>query len=170
MITRVLMDVDEYLRTSFEDGDCDYLDGEVVERNVGELPHSRVQGQLLILLSQIGGLIVLPEIRIQIGIRRFRVADLAVWREGNIGERIPAVPPFLAVEILSSEDRMVRMQPKIQEYLSTGTEWVWLIDPEERKALCYSQAHPGGEPADILFTENPRIEIPVADLFDRPAQ
>jgi hypothetical protein len=33
-----MMDVDEYLRTSFEDADCEYLDGEIVERNAGELP------------------------------------------------------------------------------------------------------------------------------------
>jgi Uma2 family endonuclease len=170
MTTKVLMDVDEYLRTSFEDGDCDYLEGEVVERNVGELPHSEVQGRLIILLSRLKGLIVLPEIRIQIRIGRYRVADVAAWRHGNIGTRIPTMPPLLAIEVLSSEDRMIRMQPKIQDYLSIGTEWVWLIDPEERKALCYSQARPGGEPADVLVTENPRIEIPVADLFDRPAQ
>ena len=35
----VLMDVEEYLRTSFDGSDCEYLDGEVVERNMGELPH-----------------------------------------------------------------------------------------------------------------------------------
>ena len=34
------MDVEEYLRTSFDGSDCEYLDGEVVERNMGELPHA----------------------------------------------------------------------------------------------------------------------------------
>src|SRR4026208_305377 len=47
MSTRVLMNVEEYLRTSFEGSDCEYLDGEVVERNMGELPHADVQGNLL---------------------------------------------------------------------------------------------------------------------------
>jgi len=43
MSTKVLMDVDEYLHTSFEGPDCEYLDGEVVERNMGEIPHGKLQ-------------------------------------------------------------------------------------------------------------------------------
>lgn len=164
MTTKVLMDVEEYLRTSFEDEDCEYLDGEVVERNMGELPHGEVQLHLGYLLKQLRprlGIRVVSEIRIQIHPRRYRVADLAVWRAGNIGDRIPTVPPFLAIEILSPEDRMVRMQPKIQEYLSIGVEWVWLIDPFEKKAICYSQQNPAGVLCEVLRTENPTIEIPL---------
>lgn len=67
------------------------------------------------------GIEAIPEIRIQSHPRRYRAADIAVWRAGNIGQHIP-VPPFLAIEILSAEDRLVRMQPKIQEYFSIGVE------------------------------------------------
>ena len=145
MTTKVLMDVEEYLKTGFDGADCEYLDGEVVERNMGELPHGRLQKRLINWLTQLEarlGLEIIPEIRIQIHARRYRVADIAVWRAGDIGERIPAVPPFLAIEILSWEDRMVRMQPKIQEYLSIGVEWIWVIDPDEKKAICYSRKNP----------------------------
>jgi hypothetical protein len=38
MGTKVLMGVSEYLRTNFEGPDCEYLDGEIVERNMGEIP------------------------------------------------------------------------------------------------------------------------------------
>ncbi len=107
-----------------------------------------------------------PEIRIQIHSRRYRVADIAVWRDDNIGTGIPSVPPFLVVEILSPEDRMVRMAPKIQEYLSIGVEWVWVIDPAEQTALCYSQKDPRGAVCDVLKTENPTIEIPLDRAFD----
>ena len=172
MTTKVLMDVEEYLKTGFDGADCEYLDGEVVERNMGELPHSTVQGGLIVLLAQMAsrlGIQVKPEIRIQIRPRRFRVADIAVWRAGNIGERIPTVPPFLVIEILSPEDRIVRMQEKIQEYLSIGVEWVWLIDPEERKALCYSQNNPAGVLCDVLRTENPAIELPLETVFSPQA-
>src|ERR1700684_3756153 len=135
MSTKVLMDVEEYLRTSFEGSDCEYLDGEIAERNMGEIPHSDLQGTLYRLLWRFRatlGIRVVTEIRIQINRRRFRVADLAVWRNDNIGTGIPTVPPFLVIEILSPEDRMVGMVPKSQEYLSIGVEWVWLIDPQER--------------------------------------
>jgi hypothetical protein len=45
MSTKDLMDVDEYLRTNFEP-DCDYVEGQVVERNLGEIAHSDVQGNM----------------------------------------------------------------------------------------------------------------------------
>ena len=169
MSTKVLMGVDEYLRTSFDGPDCEYLDGEVVERNMGELPHAGAQGNLYYLLrilrSRIG-IIVFPEIRIQISPTRFRVADIAVWRSGHIGDRIPTVPPFLAIEILSPEDRITRMQPKIAEYLAIGVEWIWLIDPIEKSAICYSQRNPAGALCEVLRTENPAIEIPLAAALD----
>jgi Uma2 family endonuclease len=169
MSTKVLMSVEEYLRTSFDGSDCEYLDGEVVERNMGELPHGDVQGILVRLLGQLRarlGIRVVPEIRIQISPRRFRVADVAVWKNDDIGTGIPTVPPFLAIEILSPEDRMVRMLPKIQEYLSIGVEWVWVIDPGEESALTYSQKNPQGAVCDLLRTENPTIEIPLRHAFD----
>jgi Uma2 family endonuclease len=169
MSTKVLMDVGEYLRTSFEGPDCEYLDGEIVERNMGEIPHSAVQGTLYRLLWQLRsllGLLVLPEIGIQISPTRYRVADLAVWRDDNIGTGIPTIPPFLVVEILSPEDRMVRMLPKIQEYLAIGVEWIWIVDPREQSALLYSQKNPAGAVCDILRTENPFIEISLTAAFD----
>jgi len=162
------MDVEEYKRTTFEGADCEFLDGEVVERNMGELPHSTVQMEvafLLRLLTPALGIQVKPEIRIQISAKRFRVADVAVWRAGSIGTSVPSVPPFLVIEILSPEDRIVRMQPKIQEYLSIGVEYVWLIDPEERQALVYSQQIPTGQIQDTLRTENPFIEISLASVL-----
>lgn len=163
------MDVGEYLRTSFEGPDCEYLDGEIVERNMGEIPHGKVQGNLYYLLRQLRsllGILVIPEIRIQISPTRYRVADLAVWRNDDIGTGIPTVTPFLVVEILSPEDRMVRMLPKIQEYLSIGVEWIWIVDPQEQSALLYSQKNPAGALCDVLRTENPNVEIPLTAAFD----
>ncbi len=172
MSTKVLVDVEEYLRTSFEGPDCEYLDGEIVERPMGELPHGDVQTTLALLLRRERsrlGIRVVTEIRIRIHARRYRVADLAVWRDDNIGTSIPTVPPFLVIEILSPEDRMTRMLPKIQEYLAIGVEWIWLIDPKEKSAMCFSKQYPGGKLCDLLRTENPLIEIPLHRAFDLDA-
>jgi Uma2 family endonuclease len=162
------MSVEEYRRTEFDGADRDYVDGEVVERNVGELPHAILQmelGYILRSLAKTVGVRVVTEIRIQVSPTRFRVADIAVWRSGPIGQRIPTIPPFLVVEILSPEDRLVRLQPKIQEYLAHGVEWVWVIDPDERRALIYSSADPGGTLVEELQTRNPEIAIPLADVL-----
>ncbi len=164
MSTRTLMTVEEYLQTSFEDGDYEFVDGEIVEKNMGELAHGLVQKRLIKLfapLERVLGLQVVPEIRIRVSSSRYRVPDIGVWLPGDIGTRIPTVPPFLVVEILSPDDRMARMKRKVEEYLSIGVEWIWLVDPEGRKAICYSQRNPAGSVCDVLRTDNPAIEIPI---------
>ena len=168
MDTRVLLTPEEYLRAQFDGLDRDYVDGEVIERNMGELPHAILQAELVYRLRSLGeslGLRVRPEIRIQVVAARFRVADIAVWLRGSIGLRIPTIPPFLVVETLSPEDRLVRLQPKIQDYLSHGVAWVWVIDPDERRAMSYSPSDPGGTLVDELRTEDPEITIPLGDLL-----
>lgn len=162
------MTVEEYLHTPSDGPDRDYVDGEVVERNIGELPHAILQMELAHMLRNLAkalGIRVLTEIRIQISATRFRVADIGVWHAGPIGRRIPTVSPFLVVEILSPDDRLVRLQPKIREYLDHGVERVWVIDPDERCALSYSAEDPGGTLVDELRTQNPDIIILLADLL-----
>lgn len=43
MGSTALVSVEEYLRTSFRDADREYVDGHIVERNVGRVDHSDVQ-------------------------------------------------------------------------------------------------------------------------------
>jgi hypothetical protein len=50
MASRTLISVEEYLRTSYRP-DCDYVDGEVVERNVGEKDHSSLQKRIILYLG-----------------------------------------------------------------------------------------------------------------------
>ncbi|MGD0797599.1 MAG: hypothetical protein ABR910_07730 [Acidobacteriaceae bacterium] len=44
------MTVDQYLSSMFHP-DCDFVDGRIEERNVGEYEHSRVQGMLIRIFS-----------------------------------------------------------------------------------------------------------------------
>jgi Uma2 family endonuclease len=115
------------------------------------------------------GIRVSVELRIKITQTRFRIPDIAVWRDHNVGGRVPTIPPFLAIEILSPGDRMTRILPKIQEYLAFGVEWIWVIDPDDRTALCFSRQNPAGAVCDMLRTSNPDIEIPLAAAFDLDA-
>jgi hypothetical protein len=41
-----VMSLEEYMRTSFHP-DCDFVDGEALERSVGERRHSYAQGQIV---------------------------------------------------------------------------------------------------------------------------
>lgn len=40
----------------------------------------------------------------------------------------------ICIEILSRDDRMPQMQDKIEDYLSFGVSYVWILDPFKRKA------------------------------------
>jgi hypothetical protein len=59
------------------------------------------------------------------------------------------------------------MLPKIQEYLSIGVEYVWVVDPQKKSALIYSPKDPRGAVCDVLRTENPTIEIPLDRRYRR---
>lgn len=51
MATGVLVSVEEYLKTSYSP-DCDYVDGEVIPRNLGESKHSGAQREILFVLAE----------------------------------------------------------------------------------------------------------------------
>jgi Uma2 family endonuclease len=61
------------------------------------------------------------KVRIALRVRtcETRVPDIAVWRAfDEIGRGFAATPPFLAVEILSPDDRMSRVAQKVHEYFN----------------------------------------------------
>ena len=70
----------EYLETVYRP-DCEYLDGELLERNVGEWDHSRLQASLtgyLFAREKHYGIVVATEQRVQVKATRFRVPDILV--------------------------------------------------------------------------------------------
>ena len=167
MASATLVPVSEYLSTSYRP-DCEYVDGVVLERNLGEHEHSVLQTQITIWLgnqSQKLGIWVYVEHRVQVKPTRFRVPDICVAVGAEPKERIFIRPPFLCVEILSKDDRMSEMQDRISDYLAFGVRYVWLIDPLKRRAWIYT-ADASHEAKDgVLRTENPEIALSVADIF-----
>jgi Uma2 family endonuclease len=166
MKTDELMSVREYLHTSY-DPDCDYVDGVVVERNVGEKDHSKLQRALIIYFYQRRKELrahVYPEQRVQVSPTRFRVPDVCVVIGEEPDEQIFTAPPFLCGEILSPEDRFFTTVERCNDYLKMGVPYVWILDPKDRKAWrCVS-----GEIQEVteLRTENPEIVVPMEALFE----
>ena len=121
--------------------DCDYVDGEVQERNVGEFDHSFLQGLLFRLFfdnRQIWDVRVSPEQRMKLGPSRFRVPDICAMRRAAPREQVITSPPLICIEILSPEDSLQRMRQRTDEYLDFGTKHVWIIDPGLRKGYVCS--------------------------------
>ena len=166
MSTPTLVPVSEYLSTDYSP-DCDYVDGVLEDRNVGEHDHGRLQAvliSLLVALEKKLGIHVTAEQRVQISPTRFRVPDVCVVL-GKPDEQIFTKPPFLCVEILSPEDRMSRMQRKIRDFLQLGVRYVWVIDPADRTATIYTPQQATLVQDETLRTASPEIVISLADLF-----
>jgi len=166
MQTGELMTVREYLATSFRP-DCDYVDGEIVERNLGERDHSRLQAAIIIYFGarrKEWGIEVFPEQRVQVSPTRFRVPDVCVILAGTQPEQIFTSPPFICIEILSKDDRLTGMQERIKDYLTFGVPHVWILNPQTRSAWrCTAE---GMFETLELHTGNPAIVLPLAALFD----
>ena len=80
MGTATLVSVDECLATSYQP-DCDFVDGELIDRNVGRKDHNKLQGELFAWFRDRRHplrLVAFPEQRIQVGTRRYRVPDICV--------------------------------------------------------------------------------------------
>jgi Uma2 family endonuclease len=157
--------VKEYLSTSYEP-DCDYVDGELEDRNVGEKPHSKALGNVCFyLLSHYPALFVFPTQHIRISATRYRVPDVCVTL-GEPDEDVFTEPPFLCVEILSPEDRAGRMQRKIADYQKFGVRYIWVIDPRKREAFIYTATSMHAVEDGVLRTSDPDIAVPLSELFD----
>jgi Uma2 family endonuclease len=157
--------VSEYLNTRYRP-DYDYIDGRLLERNVGELDHSRLQGLVSCYLANREtqwGIFVTLGPRIRITETRFRVPDIVVITGRLPSSPIVTEPPFLCVEILSQHDQRSEMRDRVKDYLSFGVPYVWLIDARTRRAHIHSSA--GIRAArGVLTTENPDIRVVLSEL------
>jgi hypothetical protein len=89
----------EYLHTSYRP-DCDYLEGVLLERNVGEWDHGRLQvllGSFLLDRESQWGILVVPSQRVKVAAQRVRVADLTVLTGGRPAGRIEHIGETIGV-------------------------------------------------------------------------
>jgi Uma2 family endonuclease len=166
MATATLVPLNEYLATGYRP-DCEYIDGELRERKMGETDHSRLQALLigfLLMREKQWGIIVLPEQRVQVTATRYRVPDIVVVRGPLPSSPILREPPFLCIEILSRDDSMYDMQERIDDYLNMGIPHVWVVNPRSRRAFLYTPDCMREAKDGILRTADPEIELPMAEL------
>ncbi len=162
-----LVSVREYLATSYRP-DCEYVDGRIEERNLGEYDHGLLQlilGNLFMNNRDAWKIRAVTDVRTQVRSTRFRVPDLSVLRAGAPKEQIITHPPLIVIEILSPEDRLSRFQGRIEDYLNFGVENIWIIDPESRTA--YIATADGLHPVranELVVPETP-IRVVLSDMF-----
>ena len=169
MATPVLIPVQEYLNTTYRP-DCDYINGEVRERNAGEKQHGVLQGLLTaIFLNHLDTWRLLPvtEQRVQVSPTSYRIPDLCLVQQENAAEAIVRVAPVLCVEILSRNQTLNDMADRVKDYLGMGVQDIWVFDPVEHAA--WIGAKEGFFPAESghLTIGSTAVRIELDDLFIR---
>ncbi len=162
MEAKTAMTVEEYLHTAFDGLDKEYRDGELVERSLPDKWHGQVQAFLaafFIAASKSIRMWVYTETRVRIRPGVFLIPDVMVYYPSEAPERVPTTPPFIAIEILSPDDRMSEVRAKLEEYRAWGVTHIWLVDPEQRRMYT----------CDGAFTEVPTLRIPELGLEVTPA-
>jgi Uma2 family endonuclease len=78
-------------------------------------------------------------------------------------------PPDLAVEILSPDDRMIKVMAKVEFYLANGVRLVWVINPEARTVIVMSSPTESRtlHEDDVLDGGDviPGFSVPVRDIL-----
>ena len=164
MATPTQISVERYLSTSYEP-DCDYVDGELENRNVGGKSHSKTQSNLSrYLTTNYRTFCTLVALTMRISATRYRVADLCVTL-AEPDEEVFTQPPFLCVEVLSPEDRASRIERKIADYLKCGVPYIWVIDPVTREAFIHTATSMYSVEDGMLRTSDPDIAVPLAEIL-----
>src|SRR5712691_10073385 len=158
MSTKSAVSIEDYLRTSFEGLDREYVDGEIVERTLPDELHSETQWRLSGLIWDLSK--TLPffgrtELRSRVAASRVRIPDVSIYAGQKPTERVPTKPPLVAIEILSPDDRYSKLMQKFEEYNAWGVRHIWLVDPESRKLKVY---------ADGTLSEVTALTIPEFDV------
>jgi Uma2 family endonuclease len=167
MASTTLVPLETYLHTAYSP-DCEYVDGELKERNLGEKEHARLQLTMSWILrnhERDWGISVYPELRVQVSPTRFRVPDLTVLRADAPDEQIITHPPLIVIEILSPGDSLLGMREKIEDYLAFAIQNIWVIDPSDRMGyLCRSGTFREWQPASQLTVPGTPIALDLTQL------
>jgi len=157
MATVTHIPIQEYLGSTYRP-DCEYVDGEVRERDVGKWEHARVQWLLAAWFFQHEkqwGITGSTEQRVRVSENRIRVPDLVVLTAGPQPD-VLTNPPLLVIEILSPDDTYSDTQERAQDYRAMGVGTVWIVDPKTRSGRMCSGAE---------WVEAGRLEVKGTALF-----
>ena len=163
MSVGTLVSVEEYLNTSY-DPDVEYVDGVLVERNVGDLLHGLIQSNIIFWLrTKYPHIYLIPELRSRTTATRYRLPDVTVLLTLPQTDYLLDAA-FVAIEILSKDDRMSQVLEKLKEYAAKGTPNIWVIDPRLQRMFTFHQ-NCLAEVETTLVTAEPRLELTRDEVF-----
>jgi Uma2 family endonuclease len=158
--------LDQYLHTSFADLDHEYRDGEIVERTLPDYLHSRTQALIAFFFEALRkklSVYACTELRLRLREGLVLIPDVCVYWPDRPVSRFPDVPPLVAIEILSPEDRLTAVREKLEEYRAWGVKHVWLVDPHSRRMYT---CNAGLNEVAVLRVTEIDAELTPGDIFE----
>lgn len=131
---------------------CEWIDYTMVEKPVGQreswvtfiiiwmLGDYMEQHNPGMFLGPDGVLKILPNIGRAPDVSFLSWASLPGGKPPPRSDRVPALVPDLAIEVLSESNTKKEMERKRGEYFRAGVKLVWEIDPDTRSAKAYTDA------------------------------
>ena len=162
-----LISVEEYLRTSFHP-DRHFIDGQVVERNVGQTRHGFAQAEIAAWFIQRRGTLrlqALTELRVRVAPPRVRVPDVVIAEIPIPDEDVFTSPPYLCIEIMSPDDTKGSTQPSLNDYLNFGVANIWVIDPWKHRGWVVTASGWVKAIDGIMRTADARVAMPLSEVL-----
>ncbi len=156
----VVLTIEEYLCTPYHP-DCEFVDGHLEERTLGEREHSVLQialGAWFFNRRAEWKIVVMSEQRTRVSANRIRLPDVCLVSSDAPFEKVTLAPPLLAIELLSPEDRMNRVIVRLKDFLTMGIPNIWLLDPIERVGFTFTAA-------GLQLAESPRLTLPNSPIY-----
>jgi len=167
MATATLISVEEYLATSYSP-DMELIDGQLVERNLGEYDHANLQTALAAWIRnrrREWGVRVVVEQRIRVAAKRYRIPDVCIISRDQPIEPVFTHPPLVCIEVLSKDDTLRSIEDKVDDYIAVGVGNIWVLDPAKRRAYICTKGSFKEPEEGILVVSGSPIQIPLKDLF-----
>jgi Uma2 family endonuclease len=165
MATKTQIRAEDYLRMTFEH-DAEFVHGEIVERSMPDLTHSRIQTLIAFLfesLRQSHRLYGYVELRMKVAAGVYRIPDVAAFARIPQDQQVPDKPPLVVMEILSKDDRHVDLMQKLEEYHNWGVTHIWVIDPSLKRLSLYTGV--GLQNVSSLSLAGYPFQLTPAELF-----
>ncbi len=148
----------------------EFIDHQIIQKPMPQGKHSRIQGKLIVTMEALATnnppkALAFPELRCTFGIRSI-VPDVVVLKyeniprdeNGDIANIVNQAPDF-TIEILSSDQNVIKVINNILYCLNHGCALGWLIDPASKSVLVY---FPQKQP---IYLENPQEIIPAPEFL-----
>jgi Uma2 family endonuclease len=143
--TSSLVSLDEYLNTAYEP-DRDFVDGVLLERNVGTQRHGMLQALLAMFFGQYRkshriGIFAETRLRVDAARGRHRIPDMMIVEAPYAKGKVVTDVPAIIIEIKSPDDTFDDIVDRCFDYEKLTVGNIVVMDPDNKRAWLFQQGN-----------------------------